>query len=176
MSDAVVDGFLRQQFAAAMSLADESDILDLTPCRGTPPDRYIARLHARGLVQRPDGTIVEFDHCEIGIWMPNNDYLRRVQPGQVLTYRGPHPRPFHPNILAPHICAHIAPATPLVALIHSVYELWSWQLFSTGDEGLNHAASQWARNQNPSRFPIDPRPLTRRALDLRVEKITPVSE
>jgi hypothetical protein len=42
-------------------------------------------------------------------------------------------------------------------------DLLTWRLYSTRDEGLNHAAAQCARNQPPERFPVDRRPLKRRA-------------
>jgi hypothetical protein len=49
-----------------------------------------------------------------------------------------------------------------VDILYACYEIWTWNLYATGDEGLNHAASQWSRQQNRSRFPIDRRPLKRR--------------
>jgi hypothetical protein len=66
------------------------------------------------------------------------------------------------------VCAHIEPGTPLVDILYACHEIWTWNLFATGDEGLNHAASQWSRQQERSRFPIDRRPLKRRAVQLAV--------
>ena len=57
----------------------------------------------------------------------------------------------------------LEPGTGLVDLLHVLHELWTWNLWATGDEGLNHAAAQWARRQDPGRFPIDRRPLKRRS-------------
>jgi hypothetical protein len=170
MGDKIREGFLRRQFEQAVALADESDILELVPVSGDPPERYIVGFSANGLVQEPGGEIVEFARCDVGIWMPN-DYLRRVDMRHVLTYLGPHPRPWHPNVRPPYICVHILPAMPLIDLIYTCFEVWTWNLFGTGDEGLNHAAAQWARNQEPGRFPVDRRPLKRRALDLEIETV-----
>jgi hypothetical protein len=165
MNDKIYEAFLRQQFKDGMALAASSDILDLTPLDGDPPIRYIAHFEgAKGLVRDRGGQIVEFQKFMVGIWFPD-DYMRHVNIPQVLTYLGPHPEPWHPNMRAPHyICADIVPGTSLVDILYACYELWTWNLFYTGDEGLNHAASQWSRKQDPSRFPIDRRPLKRRSL------------
>jgi len=173
MSDKIFEAFLRQQFEEGMALADSSDVLDLTPLSGgEPPVRYIAHFEGRlGLVREPGGQIVEFEKFMVGIWFPE-DYLRRVNIPQVLTYLGPHPDPWHPNIRRPFLCAHIKPGTGLVDILYACHEIWTWNLFATGDEGLNHAASQWSRKQDRSRFPIDRRPLKRRALQLDVATVT----
>ncbi len=167
MQDKVSESFLRCQFEQGVDLARSSDLLDIMPMEGSPPCRYVARLDAKGLVHSPSGDIAEATGCNVGIWFPP-DYLRRVDVAQILTYLGP-PRPWHPNIMAPFICLHVTPGTPLVDLLYSLYDLWTWNLYYTGDEGLNHAAAQWARQQKPTRFPIDRRPLRRRALGFRVE-------
>ena len=72
--DMVLDGFLHTQFKQAMTLCANSDILELEPLGATPPQRYIATLHARGLVQHRVNDIRTADHCNIGIWLPN-EYL-----------------------------------------------------------------------------------------------------
>ena len=173
MSDKIFEAFLRRQLEEGMALADSSDVLDLTPLAGgEPPFRYIAHFEGRrGLVREPGGQIVEFEKFMVGIWFPE-DYLRRVNIPQVLTYLGPHPDPWHPNIRRPFLCAHIEPGTGLVDILYACHEIWTWNLFATGDEGLNHAASQWSRKQDRSRFPIDRRPLKRRALLLDVATVT----
>ena len=81
---------------------------------------------------------------------------------------GPHPDPWHPNIRPPFVCAHIEPGSSLVDILYACFEIWTWNLFATGDEGLNHAASQWSRKQERSRFPVDRRPLKRRSMQLEV--------
>jgi hypothetical protein len=151
----------------------DSDILKLLPITmGPVTDRYIAEFSCRGLVQNEADQIVEFNKFAVGIWFPE-DYLRRVDLSLVLSYLGPALRPWHPNIRPPYLCLHITPGTPLVDILYSCYELFTWRLLNTGDEGLNHAASQWARNQDPSWFPIDRRPLRRRKLRLEVSTASP---
>ena len=163
MSDQIFEAFLKRQFEEGMALAGCSDVLDLTPLDGSPPFRYIAHFEGgRGLVRDSRRQIVEYDKFMVGIWFPE-DYLRRVNIPEVLTYLGPHREPWHPNMRPPYICAHIEPATPLVDILYTCWEIWTWNLFATGDEGLNHAASQWSRRQDRSRFPIDRRPLKRRS-------------
>jgi len=171
MMDAVLNGFLERQFEEARALARDSDLLELVPIDGPPPQHYIASYRAKGLALGPDGQVVEAGRCDVGIWLPS-DYLRRVEPAQVFTYLGPEPSPWHPNIRPPYICLHLRPGTPLVEILYSCYEIWTWFLYGTADEGLNHAAAQWARSQDPGRFPIDRRPLKRRELRLGVETAT----
>lgn len=169
MRDQIYQVFLRRQLEDGMALAGNSDVLDLTPLPdGDPPFRYIAHFEGcRGLVRDEGGQIVEFKKFMVGIWFPD-DYLRRVNIPQVLTYLGPHPAPWHPNIRPPFLCAHIEPGTTLVDILYACHEIWTWNLFATGDEGLNHAAAQWSRKQERSRFPIDRRPLKRRAVQIGV--------
>jgi hypothetical protein len=168
--DTILHGFLTRQYQEGMALAADSDILKLMPLSGLGSDRYIAEFNCRGLVQNDKGEIVEFNRFAVGIWFPD-DYLRRVDLSVVVSYLGPAPRPWHPNIRPPFLCLHITPGTPLVSILHSCYELFTWALKNTGDEGLNHAASQWARQQDPSWFPIDRRPLRRRKLRLAVKPV-----
>lgn len=170
MEDKILSSFLKHQFVEGMALARASDILRLTPVHGDPPTHYIASFAATGLVQDPQGEIVEAPGADFGIAL-SADYLRQAQPGLVVTYLGPHPRPWHPNIRPPYICVHLLPGTPLVDLLYACFELWTWTLYSTRDEGLNHEAAQWARNQPSGRFPIDRRPLKRRTLTLAIEPV-----
>lgn len=168
--DLIFSAFLRRQYEEGMALMAASDILKLMPLSGPVSDRYIAEFNSRGLIQDEAGNVVEFNRFAVGIWFPE-DYLRRVDVSVILSYLGPAPRPFHPNCRPPYLCLFIRPGTSLVDILHSCYELFSWQLWNTADEGLNHEASQWARQRDPSWFPIDRRPLRRRPLRLEV---TPV--
>jgi hypothetical protein len=167
MSDRILEAFLRRQFEEGMALARSSDVLDLTALPGAEPVcRYIAHFEGRrGLVRDERCQVVEFEKFMVGIWFPE-DYLRRVSIPQVLTYLGPHPDPWHPNIRPPFLCVHIEPGTALTEILLACHEIWTWNLFATGDEGLNHAASQWSRSQDRSRFPIDRRPLKRRTVQV----------
>ncbi len=171
--DNVREAFLHKQLEEGMALARQSDILKLAPMPGEPICRYIAHYDGgKGLVIQHDGQIAEFDQYTVGICFPE-DYLQHVEIPNVLTYLGPHPAPFHPNIRAPFICMHLEPGTGLVDILYACYEMWTWNLFATPDEGLNHAAAQWSRSQSRKRFPIDKRPLKRRVT--RVEAIPPTT-
>jgi len=173
--DRILQEFLDRQFQEGMALMADSDILRLNPVTGPGSDRYVAEYFCRGLVQTDAGDIAEHSQFAVGIWFPD-DYLRRVDVTNVVSYLGPAPRPWHPNIRPPFVCLHITPGTPLVHILHSCYELFTWSLKNTGDEGLNHAASQWARHQDPSWFPIDRRPLRRRRLRLEVQSASEESQ
>jgi hypothetical protein len=169
MSDLIYEAFLRRQLEAGMALAESSDVLQLIPLPGSePPSRFVAHFSGRkGLVRNQRGAIVEFDRFVVGVNFPD-DYLRRVNIPQVLTYLGPHPDPWHPNIRGPFVCLHIEPGTSLVDILFACFEIWTWNLFATGDEGLNHAAAQWSRKQDRSRFPVERRPLKRRSVPIDV--------
>ena len=167
MTDLVLDGFLERQHEEGLALSAASDLLDLEPEPADPPARYLARLRCEGLVRSPSGEIETASHFMVGITFPD-DYLRRVNPAEVLAWLGP-PNVFHPNIIGmpPVICAGpISPGTPLVDLLYRVFEITTYQrLTMREDNALNHQACVWAR-QHQDRFPIDARPLKRRLLDL----------
>ena len=158
MNDSIATAFLRQQALAGIAFAKRSRRVELIPGDGDPPDRYIAVFTAQGLAQSPNGAIVECNQFAVGINF-HEGYLRQPEVPRVLTFLGSPLRPWHPNINPPFVCAEIKPATTLVDLLYTCYELWTWSLFGTGDDGLNRAAAQWARKQPKSRFPIDRRPL-----------------
>lgn len=165
MSDKIVQSFLRKQFKEGMALARESDLLELVPNdTDTAPNCYLARFHCKGLVCDNDSSVREATEFAVGIWLPS-DYLRRVEPAQVLTWLGPR-NIFHPNIRPPHIClGRLPPGTPLVDILHQCFEVITYHNWAAHD-GLNLDACQWARN-NQHRFPVDRRPLKRRVLDLQ---------
>ena len=176
--DPVLQAFLGQQLEGARQLERMSTVMQLAIFDGDPPQRYVATFHAKGLVQNRDG-VQESDLASFGIWLPD-DYLRDdidLAHMPILTYLGPHPRPWHPNILPfpPYVvCVHVAPGTPLPALLRAAYEIHTYQLVSVGDNGLNPEASAWVRSQPAGRFPVDPRPLTgrRSGVTVRVRRST----
>jgi len=193
MDDLVMEGFLREQYEKGMAFAAQSDLVELYPVIGPqdplellrrlvegrppkldydpnsgadPPDRYHVHFRCKGLVRQPGGEIVEASHFMVEVWFPP-DYLRVVEPLEVVTWIGPR-QVFHPNIRPSLICmGHIAPATDLVTILYQLYEIISYHNWAAHD-ALNAEASQWARNQPQGRFPVDRRPLKRRALPLTV--------
>jgi len=177
VTDEILADFLREQFVAGIRLASESDLLTLTPLRGNPPSQYVLEFRCKGLAKDERGAIVECDGpWGFGINFPAS-YLRGgFHPSEVLAYLGPLKNPFHPNLRPPFVCFEVRPATSLSDLVFSIFELVTWSLVSTHDEGLNHEASQWYRNQKDLRtFPIDRRPLKRRALNIAVKSLQPKS-
>jgi hypothetical protein len=167
--DPVRDAFLSRQYDEGMALAQSSDVLRLLPLDGVPPRRYLAEFLCNGMV-RATGGDVEVTGCfVIGIWFPP-DYLRYAEPWQVLTWLAPR-NVFHPNISdrAPLICiGHLVPGTTLVDLLYQCFEIITYKKVTMReDDALNKDACAWAR-ANQHRFPIDPRPLKRRVLQLRV--------
>lgn len=169
MRDSVFNSFLTRQWAEALALARGSDGLTLTPVEGRPPTRLVAGFRYKGLAVDRAGRVFEHAHWNVGISFPAV-YLRQpVDVAHILTFLPSGVEPWHPNIRPPFVCLHITPGAPLVEILFGLHDLLTWNLYATSDEGLNHAASQWARNQDAKRFPIDPRPLKRRALPLMVE-------
>ena len=132
MSDRIIQGFRAHQYEDVTSLAKASDVVEILPVEGDPPARYIISVRAKGLIQGKADRIMEADRCDIMIWLPD-DYLRRAEAVQVLTYLGPSRRPWHPNIRPPYICMNIRPGTPLVDLTYACFSLWTWDLYYTGD-------------------------------------------
>jgi hypothetical protein len=170
MTDRIFDAFLRRQQKDAVSLAEASDLIRLFPM-GEPPNRYVVQFHCKGLVQQETLEIVEANRFEVGIRLPA-DYLRATDPFQVITWLGPR-EIWHPNIsaTAPLICVGpITPGTGLVDLIYRAFQVITWNKVTMREEdALNSAACQWAR-QHPDRFPVDGRPLKRRAVTFRIDE------
>jgi hypothetical protein len=167
--DMVRETFLRRQFDEGMELARESDLLHLEPIGPFPHERYLAEFRCKGLIRTASGEIRESDRFAVGIWFPS-DYLRRAEPWQVLTWLGP-VNVYHPNIsdVGPFICVgRLVPNTSLVDLLYQCFEIITYKKVTMReDDALNRMACAWAR-ENQHRFPIDPRPLKRRALTLTV--------
>ncbi len=165
--DDIFLSFLEASRDAGLALADSSDLLDLEPELRDPPAKFIATYHCTGLVQEPNGDIVEGTLFGVGIWFPC-DYLEIVNPYQVVTWLGPS-NVFHSNLRAPFVCLKsLAPGTDLVSILFQLFELISWTSYALHD-ALNEPASQWARNHQ-DRLPVDRRPLKRKAIRMTVEE------
>ena len=164
MTDPVLEGFLREQHAAGLALAQQSDLLDLA---SMGLDQYVAKFRCKGLVRNRNGEVTEASEFHVGIWFPSY-YLRRVEPLEIVTWLYP-PNIWHPNIKFPLACVgRISAGTELVDLLYQVFEIITYHNWASHD-GLNEAACQWARNHQDL-FPLDRRPLKRRNLDLRVKE------
>ena len=170
MPDKIYTGFLARQLEEAATLAGASDLVDILP---VAPQAFAVDLSCKGLVRSGDGEIATADRFRVGIWFPS-DYLRRANPIEVVTWLSP-PDVFHPNIKAPLICiGRLVPGTPLADIVFRVFRIVAYQAVAMHD-ALNPEASAWAR-QNQHRFPVDDRPLKRRALDLGFEISNKVEE
>jgi hypothetical protein len=170
MPDRIYAGFLRRQSEEGADLARASDLVDILPVAA---QAFAVDLRCKGLVRRGNGDIATADRFRIGIWFPS-DYLRRANPIEVVTWLSP-PDVFHPNIKAPLICiGRVLPGTPLVDIVLRVFRIVAYQAVAMHD-ALNQEASSWAR-QNQHRFPVDERPMKRKALGLGIEALNKVEE
>jgi hypothetical protein len=161
MNDPIFTSFLEEQYEEAMELARGSDLLDLDPIGPSPHRYYHARFRCKGLVSYSSG-VVEADDFRIGFCFPYH-YLRGAEAPEVLRLISPI-EVFHPNVLFPLICpGRFTTSTTLVDLLFQCYEILSFQKVTMDErDALNHAACAWSR-ENQGRFPIDTRPLRRRA-------------
>jgi len=169
MPDRILGAFLARQYEEGMALARASDLVALHPIGAQPPQRYVAEFRCAGLCRTPAGDIARMTHSEVGIFFPD-DYLRRTDPYQILMWLGPH-NVWHPNISAraPMVClGRLGPGTRLTDILYQLFEIITYQRYSTHD-ALNADAAAWAR-ANQERLPVDRRPLKRRAVTFTVDK------
>lgn len=165
MPDRILEAFLRKNRAAGMALAAACDRLKLFPEPGELPHRYVADFHCRGLVREASGEIAEAERFLVGILFPDNFLKTKPNSFRVLTWLEPK-NIWHPNIAYPHLCAgNLRMGTDLVSILFQLYEMIVYQKFATADP-LNPAAAEFAR-ANMSRFPLDSRPLRRRAIAIQ---------
>ncbi len=166
MRDTVFDAFLDAQRQAAEELNERSDLLTVLPFGR---NRFVLEFRCKGLIRTRDGTVREGSEFHVGLRFPP-DYLRHVNPLQVVTWLYP-ANVWHPNVRPPAVClGHIAPGTPLVDLAFHLYEMIALYNYATHD-ALNAEAAQWLRNHGAElELPLDRRPLLRRALELEVDE------
>jgi ubiquitin-protein ligase len=166
--DPIYRRFLERQLADGVSLAESSDILRLHVPPMAPP-HIVAEYLCKGLVRDSSGEIREGNNFHVGVWFPE-DYLRRADPFEMIRLFTP--GVWHPNVSSdlPLICiGRLAPGTTLVDILYQIYDILTYQKYNPReDDALNKPACAWAR-ANQHRFPIDPRPLKRRSLNLEVQ-------
>ena len=170
--DMIFNGWAEHQQVQGMKLAAASDVLTLIPAPGTPPRQYFAR-YACPVMAREQDAITQRSGFAVMINFPR-DYLRAVSnAAQVVAIVTPQTL-WHPNVAGPFICiGAIAPGTSLVELLHQIYEILSFQKFtSLESNALNVEACAWTR-RNTHMFPLTTRPLRRRVADLKIAEITP---
>jgi hypothetical protein len=154
-----------QKPSGPVDLSKAKGAVSFGPPNKNHPNRYLAKFSCKGLVRSAEGKIVEASEFHVGIWFSAN-YLRHANPFETLTWLYPF-NIWQPNVLPPGICVGKIPAgTELVDLLYQVFEIITYHNWASHD-ALNHDAAQWARN-NQHRFPVDRRPLKRRAVRIQV--------
>jgi hypothetical protein len=163
--DKIFDSWLDAQHEKGMELSERSDVIELI---ALTRQLFIVRFHCKGLVREVGGEVKVGELFEVGYRFAE-DYLRRSNPAEVVTWLGPL-NVFHPNINPPALClGDIAPGTSLVDLIYQTYEVISYQnLMPDERDALNHPACVWARGHQEL-FPLDDRPLMRHGSKVTVE-------
>lgn len=165
--DRILSAFLTRQVEDAAALTACSDLVSVVPVEREDANRFLCEFRCKGLV----GTtphITEAERFVVGIWFPST-YLREVDPLRIVTMLEPR-NMWHPNVRAPFLClGHMPPGTGLESIVHQVFEIITYQRVTMReDDALNPIACGWAR-QNRHLFPIDPRPVRRRRLDIEIE-------
>jgi hypothetical protein len=158
--DHVFRSFLARQKEEATGLA--SDVVRVLPRPGVAlPQHFLAEFRCQSAARDPRGRISEARRTHlVGIYFPD-DYLRRAEVPQVLTWIEPWSI-FHPNIAPPFICiGRLVPGTKILDLLYQIYELISFfKVTARDDDALQKGACAWAR-ANLHRFPLDRTPLRR---------------
>jgi ubiquitin-protein ligase len=168
--DPVYENFMRRQFEEGIELASASDLVRLHVPPMSPP-HFVAEFLCNGLVREGDGEIRQANEFHVGIWFPP-DYLRRSDSLTFEMLRMFTPNVWHPNVSRRHplICVgRLVAGTPLVDILYQIFEVLTYTKYNTRD-ALNQDACAWAR-EHLAEFPIDRRPLKRRALSLEVQSL-----
>jgi hypothetical protein len=162
--DRIREAFLSRQLEEGRSLAAQSDLVQIEPVTVDegPPCRFIVTYRCKGLV-RVNGDVRIHDRFDVGIWFPG-DYLRRVEPAEVVRLLGPM-EVWHANVRFPFICpGRLQPGLGLVDLVYQIFEILTYHKVNAHD-ALNAEAAAYARD-HADHFPVDKRPLKRRRLQL----------
>jgi hypothetical protein len=157
----VREAFLRAQLEAAKELTERSDIVEVTPLEGDPPERYIADFRCKSYARSGDSVHL-VDRVLVGIQLPEN-YLHVFEPQRVIAVLAPL-NLWHPNVRGPLLCpGFLIPGTPLVDLVTQVYEVLTAHRITLAEQrALHPEVCSWAR-ANRSSFPTERRPLRRQA-------------
>ncbi len=157
--DPIFTAFLEAQREEGLRLAAASDLLDLKPLDA---QRFVASFHCNSLVRQAAGRIVESQVSVVGIRF-FEDHLRMPARPEMLAWLDPLDA-FHPNVRPPFICVGpIHAGEGLESLLYRCFEVIRFaNVTMREDDALNHEACAWAR-RHTQRFPLDTRPLKRRA-------------
>lgn len=146
MMDSVMKSFLQDSFDRGQRLADESDVIILRHDRSSfPPEVYLVQFEGTEYLKVGQSGIVvpTRGRLPVEVRFPP-DYLRSTDPHlyvKICTllhpsfFFGPHPDFFHPNVQpgSGSICLgnKFEPGTRLDALIHHLYDILTYQNFSS---------------------------------------------
>jgi hypothetical protein len=176
MMDAVMKSFLEDSFQRGQRLASDSGVLSLDFDRMSfPPEAYLLRFEGTYLRVEQTG-IVEPTHGPLAaeVRFPP-EYLRSTDPHLYLKIctllhpaflLGPHPDFFHPNVQpgSGAICLgnKFEPGTRLDALIHHLYEILTYQNFSSLEwDCLDPVAARFLREHPEVLSALQWKPLKR---------------
>jgi ubiquitin-protein ligase len=129
-----------------------SEMIQVQPQAGDPPDAYKIRYRVAGLARGEKGQpVARVDH-EVEIQL-THDYPRLSPLCRMLT------PVFHPNIDGATICVgdHWTAGESLVDLVVRIGEMLAYQAYNIKSP-LDGEAAMWA-DLNPTRLPTDPRNL-----------------
>ena len=99
-NDRVFASFLECQWADASAFA--SDVVRIHGIGQSPPQHFVAEFHCNSVVRNSAGQIHEARRAYVaGIFFPD-DYLRRAEVPQVITWLEP-TSIYHPNIAPPFV-------------------------------------------------------------------------
>jgi hypothetical protein len=173
MSQLIIDARFEAEKEAALQLAADSDILDLTAFGRR---KFIATLRCTTFIGNPaEGPIGTTDRVVVGIRLPEDYLSRPPNPAHLLTCLEPLDL-WHPNVAPPFICiGHVRAGESLIDIIYRTFEVVSFQNYATLEHDcLRREACAWAR-KNAQLFPADARPLKRRNLEPDVQPIAPIA-
>jgi ubiquitin-protein ligase len=148
---------LRSDLKALQALQADSTILDFE-AHGNPPESYVVRFHGQG-VSRPDvaGPLRMQDVHEVHIRLGASYPCTKPE----IEWRTP---VYHPNISGSGmVCLggygkHWVPSLNLDELCEMLWDMVRYQNYDVNSP-YNLSAANWARDQEPRRFPLDPRPI-----------------
>ncbi len=170
--DRVLYAFLENSHTEATALAEQSDILQLTPLPPLPPSVYLCEFAVPYLHRLPSGLVeIAPGPVQMVINFPE-DYLRSTDPrlylrvASLLT-----PDVTHPNLWGTAVClgSEFAPGTPITVLLWELYDIVSYQNVTLDERNaLNPEACRLLREHEGLLAQLTPKPFLRRAHKLQI--------
>jgi hypothetical protein len=182
--DEILKRFLAGSLTQASILQSESDILSIIPAPSSdPPTIYLLLFEGLRYLRFGRSGIVEIasDFIPVEVRFPS-DYLRTTDQHLYLKLATildavmlhiPNPDLFHPNYdpISGSLClgADFRAGTPLNSIIHHIYQIITYQNFSTDERNaLDPIACEYLRNHPEVLSQLKNKPLRRRQLQSKV--------